>query len=70
MKYINAGEVESGLLEEWVHTYLLYERKNKPFSDGLYLEERYFIGPVSMPLMFCAASIIMYEVVRQRGKKR
>lgn len=41
---------ENGLLEEWVHTYLLYERKNKPFSDGLYLEERYFIGPVSMPL--------------------
>ncbi len=30
---------ENGLLEEWVHTYLLYERKNKPFSDGLYLEE-------------------------------
>lgn len=41
---------ENGLLEEWVHTYLLYERKNKPFSDGLYLEERYFIGPVYMPL--------------------
>lgn len=41
---------ENGLLEEWAHTYLLFERKNKPFSDGLYLEERYFIGPVSMPL--------------------
>ncbi len=41
---------ENGLLEEWIHTYLLYARKNKPFSDGLYLEERYFIGPVKMPL--------------------
>ena len=41
---------ECGLLEEWVHTYLLFERKNKEFSDGLYLEERYFIGPVEMPL--------------------
>lgn len=40
----------NGLLEEWVHTYLLYERKNKPFADGLCLEERYFIGPMSMPL--------------------
>lgn len=49
--YESAKEYEeSGLLEEWVHTYLLYERKNKAFSDGLYLEERYFIGPVSMPL--------------------
>lgn len=41
---------ECGLLEEWVHTYLLFERKNKEFSDGLYLEDRYFIGPVKMPL--------------------
>ena len=42
---------ECGLLEEWVHTYLLFERKNKEFSDGLYLEDRYFIGPVKMPLI-------------------
>ena len=41
---------ECGLLEEWVHTYLLFERKNKEFSDELYLEDRYFIGPVKMPL--------------------
>lgn len=31
---------ECGLLEEGVHTYLLFERKNKEFSNGLYLEER------------------------------
>lgn len=41
---------ECGLLEEWVHTYLLFKRKNRGFSDGLYLEDRYFIGPVKMPL--------------------
>lgn len=41
---------ECGLLEEWVHTYLLFDRNNKEFSDGLYLEDRYFIGPVKMPL--------------------
>ena len=41
---------ENGLLEEWIHTYLLFERKNKAFSDGLYQEERYYIGPVPMPV--------------------
>ena len=43
---------ESGLLEEWIHTYLLFERKNRAFSDGLYLEERYYIGPIMMPVHF------------------
>lgn len=41
-----------GLLEEWIHTYLLFERKNREFSDGLYLEERYYIGPIRMPVNF------------------
>ena len=41
---------EQGLLEEWIHTYLLFFRKNKAFSDGLYKEERYYIGPIMMPL--------------------
>lgn len=40
----------NGLLEEWIHTYLLFERKNKAFSDGLYLKERYYIGPIRMPV--------------------
>lgn len=43
---------ENGMLEEWIHTYLLFERKNKIFSDGLYLEERYYIGPIMMPVNF------------------
>lgn len=38
------------LLEEWLHTYLLFERKNKAFSDGLYKEKRYYLGPIAMPL--------------------
>ncbi|MBQ8409347.1 MAG: ParB N-terminal domain-containing protein [Clostridia bacterium] len=37
-------------LEEWVHTYLLSDGKNKEFSDGLKLFDRYFIGPIKMPL--------------------
>ena len=41
---------ECGMLEECVHTYLLFVRKNKEFSDGLYMENRFFIGPVKMPL--------------------
>lgn len=41
---------EHGFLEEWIHTYLLFERKNKAFSDGLDLVERYYIGPIMMPV--------------------
>ncbi len=43
---------EHQLLEEWIHTYLLFERKNKAFSDGLSKEPRYFAGPLAMPLKF------------------
>lgn len=37
-------------LEEWVHTYLLSDGRNKDFSDGLKLFDRYFLGPIKMPL--------------------
>ena len=40
----------AGRLEEWVHAYLLSDGNNKEFSDGLKLFDRYFIGPVRMPL--------------------
>lgn len=30
--------------------YLLEDGRNVPFSDGLKLFERYYIGPVKMPL--------------------
>jgi len=41
---------EAGMLEEWIHTYLLFDRRNKVFSDGLRLQYRYYYGPVVMPL--------------------
>lgn len=40
----------AGKLEEWVHAYLLSDGDNREFSDGLKLFDRYFIGPVRMPL--------------------
>ncbi|MGM0882277.1 MAG: CD3324 family protein [Bacillota bacterium] len=39
---------EAGMLEEWIHTYLLFDRRNK--SDGLRLFYRYYLGPIMMPL--------------------
>lgn len=48
---------DSVLLEEWIHTYLLFERKSKEFSDGLYKEDRYYLGPLAMSLsMFVRSS--------------
>lgn len=41
---------KNGKLEEWVHTYLLSDGHNKEFSDGLKLFDRYFLGPMKMPL--------------------
>lgn len=41
---------EAGMLEEWIHTYLLFDRRNKVFSDGLRLFYRYYLGPIIMPL--------------------
>lgn len=41
---------QQGKLEEWVHMYLLSDGHNKEFSDGLKLFDRYYIGPVKMPL--------------------
>ena len=52
--YPNAASAEqynrAELLEEWVHTYLLYERKNRAFSDGLHQKPRYYVGPAAVPL--------------------
>lgn len=39
-----------GRLEEWIHAYLLTDGHNKPFSDGLKLDKRFYIGPLEMPL--------------------
>lgn len=45
MEYSN-----DGMLEEWIHSYLLFTCKNKELSDRLFLINRYFIGPVKFPL--------------------
>ena len=39
-----------GELEKWIHTYLLTDGDNKPFSDGLKALDRIYDGPVSFPL--------------------
>ena len=41
---------KNGALEEWVHKYLLSDGHNKPFSDGLKIVDRIFLGPFVMPL--------------------
>lgn len=41
---------EAGRLEEWVHLYLLSDGHNQPFSEGLKIVDRYYLGPVRMPL--------------------
>ena len=42
---------QNGKLEDWVHAYLLSEDgHNKPFSDGLKLFERTYLGPMEMPI--------------------
>ena len=55
MEYRNSTEsamefASAGRLEEWVHAYLTSDGRNKPFSDGLKLEKRHYIGPVHMPV--------------------
>lgn len=44
------GYARNGKLEEWIHTYLLSDGNNQEFSDGLKLYDRYFLGPMKMPL--------------------
>lgn len=41
---------EAGKLEDWVHLFLLSDGHNKDFSDGLKLFDRYYLGPLTMPL--------------------
>ena len=41
---------DAGKLEDWIHIYLLSDGHNKPFSDGLKIYDRYFLGPMTLPL--------------------
>ncbi len=40
---------EAGKLDVWIHLYLNEKGRNIPFSDGLKLCERYYLGPIQMP---------------------
>ena len=40
----------AGRLEEWIHLYLLSDGNNMPFSEGLKLVPRHYLGPVDAPL--------------------
>lgn len=39
-----------GKIDEWIHTYLKTDGHNDALSDGLKLFDRYYIGPITMPL--------------------
>lgn len=68
------GYAKNGKLEEWVHTYLLSDGHNKEFSDGLKLLDRYFLGPVKMPLSLfkrcCGPEETMQYVVSEESFER
>lgn len=41
---------KQGRIEEWIHSFLCGEGNNIPFSEGLKLEKRFYIGPLRMTL--------------------
>ena len=55
-----------GMIEDWVHAYLLSDGDNKPFSDGLKLFERTYHGPVSFPLSLLSRNTGPEEGMRWR----
>ena len=45
---------KAGLIEDWIHEYLLSDGNNKAFSDGLLLIPRFYVGPLELPTaLFC-----------------
>ena len=66
---------EAGKLEDWVHSFLLSDGHNKAFSDGLKLFNRYYLGPVTMPLSLFSRCCgpeenIKYQVSEEWFEKR
>ena len=45
-----AAYAAAGKLDVWIHLYLNENGRNIPFSDGLKLFDRYYIGPIRMPI--------------------
>lgn len=66
---------DAGKLEEWVHLFLLSDGHNEAFSDGLKLFDRYYLGPVTMPLSLFSRCCgpeenIKYQVSEEWFEKR
>lgn len=66
---------EAGKLEDWVHLFLLSDGHNKAFLDGLKLFERYYLGPLTMPLSLFSRCCgpeenIKYQVSEEWFEKR
>ena len=40
---------ETGQLESWIHQYLVSDGRNVPFSEGLKMHKRYYLGPYLFP---------------------
>lgn len=41
---------KNGRLEDWIHAYLVSDGNNEALSHGLKLYDRFFLGPLKMPL--------------------
>ena len=61
---------EQGRLEEWIHLYLLSDGHNKEFSDGLKLFDRFYLGPMDMPLSLFTRCCGPEETMRWRVERK
>lgn len=66
LKFASKGEIE-----EWVHLFLNSVGDNKPFSEGLKLQKRYWLGPLLIELdklrRCCGPELEMQFVVPSDG---
>ena len=58
-----------GRLEDWIHAYLLSDGHNREFSDGLKLFDRFYLGPMTMPLSLFSRCCGPEETMRWRINK-
>lgn len=61
---------QNGFLEEWIHTFLLFERRNIAFSEGLLKENRFFTGPLQMERTLFRRSSGPEETMKWRVDER
>lgn len=61
---------QAGMLEEWIHTYLLFERRNREFSEGLHRQPRQYMGPLAIPLSLFTRSSGPEEYMKWRDVRR